>query len=224
MRGEWVYPALRLTAALVLVVATWFTADRAAELRALNAAVESFVQAQSPLRTGIMGLVRDATGGLITVGSETRDLERLLAQASRLHTENLWHAAALFVAIGLFVGVPMYGRRNRRDSAQHLLVASTVLLVLGVWAPLLTVTLHVEIPVLGRMMADSNTKGLLDTVVLFLRGENPVLGVVILVFCVVVPLIKTVWLQWLILAPTLSGSSAEWLSMSLLVSLTQVFS
>jgi hypothetical protein len=49
-----------------------------------------------------------------------------------------------------------------------------------------------EAPVVGRLVADSTTKGLLDTVVLLMGGDNRVLGLVILAFCVVVPILKTV--------------------------------
>ena len=178
---------------------------------------------RNPLRSGILWLVRDASGGLIDLEPNARELEHLQAQAARLHHENLWHAGVLLMAVGLFVAVPRIGRRHRRDAVQHLLLASTILLALGVWAPLLTITLHVDLPVVGRMMADSTTKGLWDTVALFLQGENPMLGVVILIFCIVVPLVKGVWLQKLILAPRLSGPSAAWLSKVGKFSMADVF-
>jgi paraquat-inducible protein A len=222
-RGSWVYWLAVALASLVLLGATGFAIERGWQLRKAIAEVESLIGQRNPVGQGIVGLIRDASGGLVDVGRGAARLEVMQAQVAQLHAQSMGLFALVMFSVLLFVVVPTMGRRGHRDTSQHLLLASLPLLALGLWAPLLTVTLHLDVPLLGRVVADSTTKGLLDTVLLFIRGDQPVLGLLLLLFCVIFPIAKSALLQVLILSDKLNPKTAEHLSYLGKLSMTDVF-
>lgn len=157
--------------------------------------------------------VKQLTGGLFAKDRVTQeDVAELKAHGARLERRLLWTNLGLLAASTAFVVLPWWWRPGSRSVVQHLVVVSWGALALGLWAPMLTLSVHYTVPLLGRVMLESTTKGLLESVWLFLTQAQWLVGVIILVFSVIVPAAKLGLLQWLLWREHLGGSLASWLS------------
>ena len=157
--------------------------------------------------------VKLLTGGLFAGDRVTlEDVAQLKAHAARLERRLLWANLGLLAASAAFVVLPWWWRPRSRAVVQHLVVVSWGTLALGLWAPMLTLSVHYTAPLVGRVMLESTTKGLLESVWLFLTQAQWPVGVIILVFSVIVPAAKLGLLQWLLVRARLDGSLASWLS------------
>jgi paraquat-inducible protein A len=207
------YPVFVIASALVLAAFLWLAADRTARLREVADDLASFEALDRRAVVTLDTWLEQLTGDWFARGGVTRDdLEVLDTLAARWRRELVWIGLGSVAALAAFVALPAWWRRGRRDTVQHLVLASVALLGLGFWAPLLTLTVRYDAPVVGRVVLDTTTKGLLESVQLFLSGPDWLLGVVILLFSVLVPIVKLVWIQVLILGERLGASAVTWLS------------
>jgi paraquat-inducible protein A len=153
------------------------------------------------------------SGGLFAGNRVTQeDVAQLKAYASRLERRLVWVNVGLVSSSVLFVLLPMWWRPRSRLVVQHLVLVSWVSLALGLWAPMLTLSVHYTPPMMGRLMLESSTKGLLESIALFLSEAQWSVGVIILVFSVILPAAKLALMQWLLFRAHLGGALASWLS------------
>jgi hypothetical protein len=181
------YAVAVVASALVLAGFLWLAADRTARLRGVADELASYARLERRVVVDFDTWLRELTGGWLARGGVMRDdLAAMDALAARLRRELAWIGVGLAAALAAFVAVPAWWRRGRRDTVQHLVIVSTALLGLGLWAPLLTLTVRYDAPLVGPVVLETTTKGLLESVRLFLSGPDWLLGVVILAFSVLV--------------------------------------
>lgn len=207
------YPILTVLALLANLWLCGVALVRADELRTARERLASHETIDGQLEVTVGTWVQRLTGGLLGGERVTRErLEHMRLQADgidrRLRRTNL----GLLAAMTAFVAAPLLARSRRRRLLQHLVVASVLLLALGLWAPMLTLEVRYDVPVVGSVTIDSTTRGLLHTAAEFLTSEQWPVGAIVLVFSVVVPIVKLVLMQAALLRERWDGRIAEWLS------------
>ena len=140
--------------------------------------------------------VEGLTFGLYSKGSEENDEIKRLASsgAAALSTANVagW---LLFIMSGASLIVLRQanlrmGLAGAKDTYYHALWVTALFLVVGLLAPILTMTAVKEIPVIGTVVVKYETKSIIGSIgVLFSSGNVPV-GLLILAFSVCTPLVK----------------------------------
>ena len=95
----------------------------------------------------------------------------------------------------------LFGLRRRNALAveqlcRDLLGMSAVLLLVGILAPVLTVAVHKQLPVLGDVVLQHDTKSIADTVVQLVHLDSWFTAVMLGLFSVVTPFAKLL-LSWL---------------------------
>lgn len=208
--------AYRLAMTLALVtalVAGSLAFGIALEHRQVTDRLASFEFAEARVSVTLRTWLRTATAGWLGGNGITRaEVEAMELVAARLerqlHQANLVLAAAVAVA----VATPALLRRGTRATVQQLVLVSTGLLALGLFAPLLTLSVHATVPVLGRVSLERTTRGLFEAGWTVLVDERNLVGIIVLLFCMVVPLLKLGLLQALLLRARLTGRLASWLS------------
>ncbi len=139
-------------------------------------------------------------GGLVEKESENE----ALAQSARNYGR--WAGAGGWVLLGLsalFLG--WHGLEWRRHGRavgllRHLLGVSLVFLLIGLTAPILTVAVQGEVPVLGPVVLSHEVKGILALVWKLLVGGSAPLGALLFLFSVLTPVAKLA-LSFLALGP-----------------------
>ncbi|RME56001.1 MAG: paraquat-inducible protein A [Deltaproteobacteria bacterium] len=121
---------------------------------------------------------------------EIRELRRLKGERDRLArdaqraTMGFFGCAILFLASGFWIG-------GKRRLIVHLLLLSTVALLLGLSTPILSIVSYKEFPLLGQVVFQYHAKGIATTIATLWRSGNLVVGGALLLFSVVIPLLKT---------------------------------
>ena len=75
----------------------------------------------------------------------------------------------------------------------HLLGVSSVFLVVGLMAPILSLVAYTDVVVLGKVVFKFESKGIITTVAELVRRDNIFIAVILFTFSVVTPLIKHVF-------------------------------
>lgn len=82
-------------------------------------------------------------------------------------------------------------RRQPGDLAYAMLLISVIALLVGLSAPILSIGLTAEIPVLGKTVLQFESKGILSTVLTLQQSGNHWLAVLLFVFSILIPMLKT---------------------------------
>ena len=82
-------------------------------------------------------------------------------------------------------------RRERLDVAYGVLVVAFVALVVGLTAPILSIESSTSLPLLGETVLQFESKGVLSTLASLMSSGNLWIAVLLFLFSVVVPLLKT---------------------------------
>lgn len=124
----------------------------------------------------------------------------LLAAAEQQASRARHSAWALAAVSGLFLVPSLIGWRHRnseatRRLARDLLGVSAVFLVVGVLAPVLSVAVHKELPVLGDVVLQHDTKSIVGTIFRLYQLGSWFTAVMLVTFSVLMPFIKLL-LAW----------------------------
>ena len=129
------------------------------------------------------------------------ELEEQLADAvavARYHTTRASGAGWLLLALSVaFLAIIIAReRRGRRGSSpvivRHLFGVSSVFLLVGLLAPILTVVVHEDIALLGRVVLQYESKGIITTIHKLFVVDNYFVAVLLLLFSVILPVLKIV--------------------------------
>ncbi len=120
--------------------------------------------------------------------TQYRRLERA-AQAAAARVSVL--SAAFGGAAVLWLGIAtLLGGRKNTGIALAVLAVAGCCFVLGAGAPMLNLTISTEVPWLGEVVLSRESKSLWSTSTGLLQSGNAVLGVVVVLFCLIVPVTK----------------------------------
>lgn len=143
-----------------------------------------------------------ASFGLYKGGAqESAELEEVVGSYSahrrnaRLASWGLVGTAALLLALGYFQGIN--GLRNA--ISRHLLSISLLFLVIGLLTPIFSLVVSQDVPVLKQVVLKQDSKGVLSTIAALFTANQIFVGVLLLIFSVVTPTLKTV-LTFLVLS------------------------
>ncbi|MEN8213609.1 MAG: paraquat-inducible protein A [Pseudomonadota bacterium] len=107
--------------------------------------------------------------------------------------------AAFFIVAAGFLLVVWYLNRTTLDVGYAMLLVALVALAVGLSTPILSVEASKELPVLGETVFQFKSKGILSTIDALRQSGNLWLALLLFVFSVIVPLLKTllVGMTWL---------------------------
>lgn len=102
-----------------------------------------------------------------------------------------WGLISLAVAIlilGYFQGIS--GLQNALS--RHLLSVSLLFLLIGLVTPVFSLVVSQNVPVLEQILLKQDSKGVLDTITTLFRANQAFVALLLLIFSVVTPLLKTI--------------------------------
>lgn len=198
--------ALRHLLYLPAVVLAWLLVTNAGEATRLTAAARGLQSLEGSSRLAWRSLLETLSLTLYRGASDYAAQQAgLLAAAARAERAALLAACAMLalavVQCALLACPP---RPAAAMLAWHALLASALAFAVGVSAPLMAVAAHAEVPLLGSVVLDYDSKSLLCVIVRLVTSDDWWLGVVLGVFSVAVPLLKLV-LTGLALLPQATG-------------------
>ena len=179
--------------ALALAVFIIVNANDASRAYASVSAHESVsAKADRALREALEGLTFGLYGGGSVLAEQLADA----VDVARYHTVRAngagWLLLALSVAfLAIVVARERRGLRSRSAViVRHLFGVSSVFLLIGLLAPILTVVIHEEVALLGRVVLQYESKGIITTIhKLFVVG-NYFIASLLLLFSVILPVLK----------------------------------
>lgn len=191
---------LALTLAGAIVYNTSTAAER---YRALVA----FDSAEERTDTLVRGWLEDLSLGMYSGSSDkARAIAALRDDADFRAMRGTQYAVLLVVLCAAFLamrGFALRGAGPRRPRMQsllhHVFAVAGIFLVVGLLAPLLTVSVYRDVAVLGRVVLQYDTKGILTTVAKLWITGNWMIAALLGLFSVVMPGAKLL-LSWLALA------------------------
>ncbi|MGR8920867.1 MAG: paraquat-inducible protein A [Gammaproteobacteria bacterium] len=114
-----------------------------------------------------------------------------LVEEARLASDLARNAAAALALLSLVhLGAIHWGARRRAVTAWHLNLVAVLLLATGILAPMLTVTAHSVVPVLGEVVLRHETKSIVSTVTDLVGHGSLLLGGAIALFSIALPAAK----------------------------------
>ena len=190
---------LLLVAALyysgAVVLTTFLLLDSNAATRTYRELV-TYHSAEEKTDTLVKEVLEGLSLGLYQGASEKAQKLRTLNQIAHSN-EARARTAAWTLAAGslLFLGFAASATSKVEPPATdtvilHVLGVSGICLVVGLVAPILTISAHAEVAVLGRVVLQHETKGILGTIAKLVGSGNLVIAVLLALFSVVTPLIK----------------------------------
>ncbi len=115
-------------------------------------------------------------------------LEKRANSASAAATE---HTAAFWVLALVTLLVLHLVLNQEQQLIFALLLISTVALTVGLFAPIITISGHSELPVLGEVVVLFQSKAIVTTIETVWRSGNYMVGSALFLFSVLIPLLKT---------------------------------
>lgn len=120
------------------------------------------------------------------------------ARLSDLKTRQQAYKASIQIVTVAFFGLlaPLLAaawwvRRDWGDVAYTMLAVAAIALVVGLTAPVLSVEASKDVPLLGHTVFQFESKGVLATILALKEADNTWLAVLLFVFSVLIPLLKT---------------------------------
>ena len=181
---------------VVGIVSAWQTHRATRHYEEVNTQLASYASVDALASEKLKRVAEKLTFGLY-VDKARGEIEALqakrtrLAQAIRRDTMialSLWVAA---VAIAWFAG--------RQAMLFMGALVSGMMLVFGLWLPMLRMTIHKTVPYLGDAVFSYETKSVVDTIGKLLSAHEWIVGGAILLFSVIVPWSKTLLLMFVAL-------------------------
>ncbi|MCP5152124.1 MAG: paraquat-inducible protein A [Ectothiorhodospiraceae bacterium] len=187
--------ALYYLAAVALGVVVVTEAEQATRA---HRALVTYDSAEEKTDTLVRGLLESVSLGMYRGASEkSARIEEIASEATRAAGRSRDAAFGLLALSAVFVAV-LWGRRRARRSAPpgelvaHLLGVSAVFLAVGLVAPILTVSAHKDIAVLGRVMLQHDTKSIIGTVTTLWAAGSAFLAGILALFSIAAPSLKLV--------------------------------
>ena len=142
-------------------------------------------------------VLQGATLGLYQ-GAKRRDAQAAeLARAAAAHVRRAQLAGGALAALCALLLVALLMMRRRSSKAcpaallvAHLLGISALFLVVGLLTPILTVEAHGDVPVVGKVILQHDSQGILSTVAKLAATGNWFLALLLGLFSAVVPVAK----------------------------------
>lgn len=167
---------------------------RATQLR------DQYQQALTPSgQTGLYGkaFLETVTFGLYDGASKDLDaLKAHQAAAAQMNRVTMGAMIGFAVVTSLLIGLAIVGQYQQppaqtwRALSAHVLAVTALLFVLGVSTPIMTIWVTKDIPVVGSILFQSTTKGILSTIASLFQSQNTAIALLLIIFSLGIPLLK----------------------------------
>lgn len=175
-----------------LCVLGWQAQRHAVAYDAATLALIERLGAQDRLQSSSKQLLEVLTGGLYSGYSrQVAELQTLKALQERHRQGAERMLLGFLLSAGLAVLLGWWWRRCWADAAYVLLWVSAIALLVGLTAPILSISLRADLPVLGDTVLQFESKGVLSTLLALQAAGNTWLALLLGVFSVVLPVLKT---------------------------------
>ena len=136
-----------------------------------------------------------ATFGLYKGGArESTELDDVIS-AYTTHRRNALIAGwglAVAAAVILLFGYFQKARGFQNSISMHLLSISLLFLAIGLFTPVFSLVVSQNVPVLKQVVLKQDSKGVLDTIATLFKAGQAFVALLLLIFSVVTPLLKTI--------------------------------
>lgn len=184
---------------IALAGCAWKIWEQASAYETQTLAIIQQLQATSHLESSGRQLLEALSFGLYD--GYSRELESLNQQKARqtAYRESVYQLTVLFLLLAtLLLLCAWLARRRAGDLGYAMLSVGVIALAIGLTTPILSVEVSKDLPVLGDTVLQFQSKGVLTTVSGLWQHGNSWLAVLLMLFSVVLPLLKT-GVAWLTL-------------------------
>ena len=214
--------------AIALAVTLASSATRVADVyRQLS----MYQSADEKVDTLLKNLAQDLSFGLYQGGAEKAAKIAAIDEQAAVYAWRAELSAWGLLAVSVVFLLVRFARLTRGDAVAtgrfigHLFSVSGIFLAVGLSAPILTIVAHGEVKLLGEVVVQYDSRGVLTTVAKLLSTRNYFVGLLLLLFSVVIPVLK-ILLAFLVLAPFMRAARAATLRIIHVIgtwSMTDVF-
>ncbi|MGB0721342.1 MAG: paraquat-inducible protein A [Gammaproteobacteria bacterium] len=184
---------LFLLVTTMLAGAAWQAWDGSIRANASAAEIAAGLQAERRVEAVTEELLELLTLGLYSGHSDSLRELSALSEAMTRQQNGADTATVVFVVVAaLWLALLWALTRSRNSVAYGLLWVSAIALVVGLFAPMLSIVAHKELPVLGYTVIKADSKAILDTAFTLLDRGNTLPAVLILLFSVGFPVLKLI--------------------------------
>jgi paraquat-inducible protein A len=183
------YYAVALALAVV-IIANANDASRAYESVSAHETISA--KTDRALRETLEALSLGIYGGGTELAEQVSDAVDVARYHEARATGTGWLLLGFSVAfLAVVITTEKRGRRNESPAIiRHLFGVSSIFLLVGLLAPILTVVAHEEIALLGRVVLQYESKGIVTTIHKLFLVTNYFLAVLLLLFSVLLPVLK----------------------------------
>ena len=183
------YYAVALALAIV-IIANANDASRAYESVSAHETISA--KTDRALRETLETLSLGVYGGATELADELSDAVGVALFHEARATGTGWLLLGFSLAfLAVVITTEERGRRNTSPTIiRHLFGVSSIFLLVGLLAPILTVVAHEEIAMLGRVVLQYESKGIVTTIHKLFLVTNYFLAVLLLLFSVLLPVLK----------------------------------
>lgn len=176
----------------LLLFSGWKTWEQAAAYERETLVIIEQLEAETQLENAGKQLIEMISFGFY---DDYTKLTEELALHKSLQQE---YRKSVGIMTGVYIGTAFlllllayFARMRWLDAAYMMLAIALVSLIVGLTTPILSVEASKELPVLGETVFQFQSKGILSTIAALKDHDNLWLAVLLFVFSVVIPLIKT---------------------------------
>jgi len=186
---------------ITLIVSTFFTillANFAYKAYKFSLVYESTtiqltkkLKVMDKLELEVKGFLEDFTFGIYD--GYTKELKKIQRyNTKRILTQKLikQNSIYFFISLALFLG--FYFFAQKQIYLLFLLFISTISLFVGLFAPILMIIIYKNIPILGDVIFQFESKGIISAIEKLYYGTNPIVAGFIALFSIVIPILKTI--------------------------------
>ncbi len=189
------YPLALILAGLLLR-----SADRASEL---TAAASQLMSLEAQTETAWRSLLEQLSLSLYQGGTDRRIQLEVLNRLATDYRHQAWLWALALGALSLAWLAWLWWRRqqDQRRLTGHLLGVACICLLVGVFAPMLSLVAYKEVALLGTVVFKFEVKSVASTITMLFAHGNLFLGLLILLFSIITPLLKLILTALALWAP-----------------------
>ncbi|MCW8889672.1 MAG: paraquat-inducible protein A, partial [Sedimenticola sp.] len=184
---------------LTILGCAWKTWEQATAYEQITLQIIQQLQAHTQLENSGRELLETLSFGLYD--GHSKQLEQLNQQKSlqAAYRTSVDQLTGLFLLLASsFLLVSWLSNRRAGDLGYAMLTVSVIALAVGLTTPILSVEASKELPVLGETVLQFQSKGILTTITGLWENGNQWLALLLLLFSVLLPLLKT-GVAWLTL-------------------------
>ena len=182
-----------------LIFCGWKTWEQATAYEQTTLQIIEQLQAQSQLENSGRELLEAISFGLYD--GHSKQLEQLNQQMTLQHAykRSIEQLTGLFLPLACsFMLMAWLPKRRSSDLGYAMLTIAVIALAVGLTTPILSVEASKDLPVLGETVLQFQSKGILTTITGLWENGNQWLALLLLLFSVLLPLLKT-GVAWLTL-------------------------